>query len=81
MRITHKYTKVECTLDTIQLVEFCVQGARLKWCKNLVDELLLRCVKAHKNTSDFIYGYFLLGFFMRPIKNTIMQMHPQSDMI
>ena len=58
------YTKGECTLDTISIVEHCTQGAKLNWCSFVLKELFAACEENYKRTTSFIYGYLILAFTM-----------------
>lgn len=40
-KVTQHYTKAKCTLDTISIVKFWVQGKSLNWCKFMLDEVFV----------------------------------------
>ena len=48
------YTKGECTLDTISIMEHCIQGIRLNWCSFVLKELFAACEENYKRTTSFI---------------------------
>jgi len=58
------YTRNECTLDVIFVVEFSKNGMPLNWCKYLLNELLQACAYAHEKSSYLSYGYLLVSLAM-----------------
>jgi hypothetical protein len=63
-KVMCKYTKGECTLDTIAMAEFNENGAPLNWYKYLLTELFQACADAHDQAKYFIYCSLLVTFAM-----------------
>jgi hypothetical protein len=51
-------------MDTIAAAEACVNGAKLNWCKFLMNEMFQVRTDAYHTSSYFIFGYLLLAFAM-----------------
>jgi len=62
------YSRGECTLDAISIVEFYKQGAPLNLCKYLLIEMLQVCASMHELVAYFIHGYLLVAFTMSKLK-------------
>jgi hypothetical protein len=58
------YSKGECTLDTISVVEFYKEGTQLNWCQYLLTEMLQACVDAHEMVHLFYLWIPVSFFFM-----------------
>ena len=46
------------------VVEFCVQGVKINWCKFLMDELFQHCTEAQEKGIYLILGYFIMDIVM-----------------
>jgi hypothetical protein len=63
-KVMRSYYKGECTLDTLSVVEFCTNGFVFKWCRYLLEEILVAYEEAKEKGGTFTYGYLLLAFTM-----------------
>jgi hypothetical protein len=52
----HSYYKGECTLDSLSVAYFCVNGVVFNWCNYLLEELLVACEEAQEKGGTFTYG-------------------------
>ena len=63
-KIMQHYTKGECTLNAICVVEFYLQGVKLSSCKFFMDELLQACADVQEKGGYFIFIYLLTTFIV-----------------
>jgi hypothetical protein len=56
-KVMHSYYKGECTLDSLSVADFCVNGVVFNWCNYLLEELLVACEEAQEKGGTFTYDY------------------------
>jgi len=62
--IIRHYTKGECRLDVIFVVEACDHGEKLNWCSYMLNELFEAYEDVYKRATYFIYGYLVIAITM-----------------
>jgi hypothetical protein len=63
-KVMGSYYKGECTLYSLSIADFCVNGVVFNWCSYLLEEILVVFEEAWEKGGTFTYSYLLVASAM-----------------
>jgi len=58
------FSRNECTMDAISVVEHCCKGEILNWSAFILNELFEACEDVYRQSTNFLFGYILMSLAM-----------------